>query len=437
MHRRWHDPCIVFLLIFRIFAFSVPENTLVCPFCGLLCDDLSPILKDGRITLEPGICARAEALFAVPAIGVARLAGQPAGLPEAYRAAARLLAAARRPLIGGLSCDVTGHRAAIALAERMGGVLDHMDSRAQFRNTLAFQDGGWITTTLSEVRNRAELIVLAGTDASAFPRFFERCVLPESQFDAPRPRIVVLSGSASSGEAQVPGADPTIPCQSERLGEVFAALRSRLAGHRLDAAEVAGVPLAQLDALLADMKAARYGVLVWNAAELDFPQADLTVQAMVDLVKDLNVATRWSGLPLGGNDGSVSAAQVCTWQTGYPLRTAFDAGGPHYQAHAYAEATLLENESVDALLWISAFDPARVPPAARCPSIVLGRADMVFEQPPAVFIPVAVPGVQQTGFLHRMDAVVALPLSAPAASDLPSVAQALAAIQQEMNHAAA
>lgn len=71
---------------------------------------------------------------------------------------------------------------------------------------------------------------------------------------------------------------------------------------------------------------------------------------------------------------------------------------------------------MDALLWISAFDPARVPPAAQCPTIVLGRADMVFARPPAVFIPVAVPGVQQVGFLHRMDAVVALPLSAPVAS---------------------
>lgn len=416
---------------------AVTDITVVCPFCGLLCDDLSLVVQDGRARLEAGGCPRAEALFDVPDQGVALLDGQPVALPDAYRAAARLLASSRRPLIGGLACDVTGHRAAIALAEHLGGVLDHMDSRAQFRNTLAFQDGGWITTTLSEVRNRADLIVLAGTDVASFPRFFERCLAPESQFGEPRRRVVALAGSLPSGSGHAHGADLAIPCQPERLGEVFAALRARLAGHRLNAAEVAGVPVAQIDTLLGDMKAARYGVLVWDAAELDFPQADLTVQAMVDLVKDLNRATRWSGLPLGGGNGGVSAAQACTWQTGYPLRTAFAAGGPRYEPLGYAESTLLENEAVDALLWISTFDPARVPPTAQCPTIVLGRADMVFARPPDVFIPVAVPGVQQTGFLHRMDAVVALPLSAPVASELPGVAQVLAAIQQEMKHAAA
>lgn len=182
-----------------------------------------------------------------------------------------MLASSRRPLIGGLACDVTGHRAAIGLAERLGGVLDHMDSRAQFRNTLAFQDGGWITTTLSEVRNRADLIVLAGTDTASFPLFRALCCA----------RIPVWRTASASRcpvrlrllrFGQVRDVDLAIPCQAEHLVEVFAALRSCLAGHRLDASEVAGVAMAQIDALLADMRAARYGVLVWNAAELDFPR---------------------------------------------------------------------------------------------------------------------------------------------------------------------
>lgn len=413
------------------------DQTFVCPFCGLCCDDLSLAVTADGPRLEAGGCARAGALFEVPARGQARVRGRPATLEEACRAAARLLASARRPLIGGLACDVSGHRAAIALAERVGGVLEHMNGRAQFRNTLAFQDGGWMTTTLSEVRNRADLILLAATDVAAFPRFFERCVAPESQFGEPPPRVIALTGPVSSGSVRTRGADLAIPCQPERLGEVFAALRGRLAGQRLDAVEVAGIPLAQLDDLLDSMRAARYGVLVWNAAELEFPRAELAVQAMVDLVKDLNRETRWAGLPLGGSDGAVSAAQVCTWQTGYPLRVAFAADGPEYAPTEYAESTLLETAAVDALVWISAIDPARVPPQAPCPTIVLGRADMVFERWPEIFIPVAVPGVQQAGFLHRMDAVVALPLSAPVSSESTGVAQVLAAIRQEMNHAAA
>ncbi len=416
---------------------SVSITSVCCPFCGLLCDDLT-VTRDGSgVQLESPTCSRASRLFAVPGHGQAMIAGLPVRLEEAYRLAAIILSDSRRPLVGGLGCDVTGHRAALMLAEKLGGVVDHMNGGAQFRNWLAFQDGGWMTTTLSEVRNRADLIVLAGTDVSRYPRFFERCLAPASQFGELKRRIVVLGGAALSVPVMEGISVTSIPIDEDRLGELFAVMRARLAGMSTDVPDVAGVPMGQIETLLTDMRAARYGVLVWNAAELDFPHADLSIQSAVNLVKDLNQATRWSGLPLGGNDGDTSAAQTCTWQTGYPLRTAYEITGPHYEPLLFDADRLLKTAEVDALVWISAFDPQRTPPETRCPIVVLGRADMTFSQAPDVYIPVAVPGVQHTGFLHRMDAVVALPLLAPSTSGLPSVAQALAAIQGEMNHVAA
>ncbi|MDP1646259.1 MAG: hypothetical protein Q8L71_12310 [Thiobacillus sp.] len=422
--------------LFRLLI-SVSNSLTCCPFCGLLCDDLSVVRDGDSLQLEGSACSRASRLFVVPNHGQAMIAGLPASLDEAYRSAAAILAASRRPLVGGLACDVTGHRAALALAEKTGGVVDHMNGIVQFRNWLAFQDGGWMNTTLSEVRNRADLIVLAGTVASRFPRFFERCLAPESQFGELSRRVIVLGGDISSIPSIRGQSVVAIPVQENHLGELFAVLRARMDGHPQDAATVSGMSIEQVDALLADLLTARYGVLVWNAAELDFPNADLTIQAMVNLIKGLNRTTRWSGLPLGGNDGDTSAAQVCTWQTGYPLRTAFEASGPRYEPQLFGAERLLGKREVDALVWISAFDPERTPPKANCPTVVLGRADMTFTQAPDVFIPVAVPGVQHTGFLHRMDAVVALPLQAPAPSGMPSVAQAIAAIQEVMNHAAA
>lgn len=430
------DPAQAQGLIFFGPMMAVSNSLTCCPFCGLLCDDLN-IRRDGEfIQLSPD-CSRASRLFVVPNQGQAMVDGQSVSLDRAYQSAAAILARAHRPLVGGLGCDVSGHRAALTLAENTGGVVDHMNGSAQFRNWLAFQDGGWITTTLSEVRNRADLLVFAGTVASSFPRFFERCLTPESQFGELRRSVVILGGVGSSIPDVPDLAVVSIPVQENQLGVLFAAMRARLKGRPQEAGTVAGVSIAQIDSLLADMRAARYGVLVWHAAELDFPHADLTIQAMVDLVKDLNLTTRWSGLPLGGNDGDTSAAQVCTWQAGYPLRTAFEADGPRYEPLLFGTERLLNNGEVDALVWISAFDPERTAPKTSCPTVVLGRADMTFKHPPDVFIPVSVPGVQHTGFLHRMDTVVALPLHAPVPSGLPSVAQAIAAIQGEMNHVAA
>lgn len=410
-----------------------PTASLTCPFCGLLCDDLP-----AAGTPFPAVdCARARRLFAGPAAAPARIGGQPADAGGAVAAAAGLLARARRPLIGGLACDVAGQRAALDLAEQAGGVLEHMNGNAQFRNWLAFQDGGWMTTTLSEVRNRADLVVFAGTDATRFPRFHARCLAPVSQFGELRRRTLSLGPVPPAGRLQDAGEDLAAPVPADRLAELCAGLLARLAGRRPAAAEVAGVPVAQLDAWLDLMRAARYGVLVWNAAELDFPHADLTVRALADLVRALNRSGRWSGLPLGGNDGDTSAAQACTWRTGYPGRVAFEADGPRYEPVLYAADRLLARREVDALVWIAALDPERGPPAADCPVIVVGRPDLRLDQPVEMFIPVAVPGVQRAGVLHRMDGIVALPLAAPLAAELPSVAEVLAAITEAMRHAAA
>lgn len=392
------------------------SSPLTCPFCGLLCDDLT-----GTATGVAGGCARAETLFQVPATARPRVAGRPVDWPEARAAALALLAAARRPLLGGLACDVAGQRAALDLAERLNGVLDPMQGAALRRNLLAFQDGGWFTTTLSEVRNRADVFLFMGSGAEAFPRLLERLLAPASQFGPLTRRVIHLGPEA--GNSLV--ADLHLPCPEEALGEVCAALCARLAG-RPPARPVAGLAMEDLDALLDALSGARYGVLAWNAGALDFPQADLTVAAILDLVRALNRKSRWAGLPLGGNDGSASATQAMTWRTGYPLGVAFTAGGPHFDPFRHEQSRLLASGEADALVWISCFDPQAGPPPAPCPTLVLGRADLELAREPAVFLPVAVPGVQRSGMLHRMDGVVALPLAAPHPGELPGADQVLA-----------
>src|SRR5258708_5848163 len=98
--------------------------------------------------------------------GLARVVPEP--VSWLWRPAQRILPRIR--LVG---------RSAAELADRCGAVLDHANSRDKFRNLLAFQDRGAITTTLAEIRNRADLLVVVGTDVvSRFPRFFERIAAP-------------------------------------------------------------------------------------------------------------------------------------------------------------------------------------------------------------------------------------------------------------------
>src|SRR5262249_16675551 len=105
------------------------------------------------------------------------VAGHAATLDQAVARAGDILRDSRQPLFAGLATDVPGLRAALRLADRTGGIVDHLGSDGFFRNLRVVQDSGWMTTTLSEVRNRADLLLIVGPDPTPqFPRFYERCV---------------------------------------------------------------------------------------------------------------------------------------------------------------------------------------------------------------------------------------------------------------------
>jgi formylmethanofuran dehydrogenase subunit B len=410
-----------------------------CPFCGLLCDDVVVASNGAAIEVREKACALgARGLGRPLPPAVPRVAGEPASREQALDAAARLLAAAQAPLFAGLATDVAGMRAVMRLADRCGAVLDHMNGPAAFRNQLALQEGGWIATTLSEVRNRADLVVLAGCDpARRFPRFFERCVWVEDTLFGLRPaerEVVVLGAGIDAAQALAPdGRAPLhLACDISRLGEAFAVLRALTSGIPLQAESAAGLPMAAWQDLAQRLARARYAVIVWAAADLDFLHAELTVAAMAGLIEALNRKTRAAGLPLGGSDGDFTADGVELWQTGFPFRTSFAGGVPHYDPYRHHTERLLAEGEVDAMLWISAFDAERGPPATTVPTVALGRPGMKFAREPEVFIPVGTPGLDHGGHLLRADKVVILPLRQLREAGLPGAAQVIGDIEARL-----
>src|SRR5262249_58128541 len=90
------------------------------------------------------------------------IGGKPAALERALAEAAELLAASRCPLITGLGGDVAGARAAIGLAERLGAVVDHMNSDLLLRDLAVVREAGMMVTTPNEARLRADALLLVG-----------------------------------------------------------------------------------------------------------------------------------------------------------------------------------------------------------------------------------------------------------------------------------
>lgn len=415
---------------------AVEFDHVPCPFCGLLCDDLQVVRTGGALKVARNGCSKAVAGFErdLPSMSP-QVAGRDVPLEEAIAEAASLIRKSSSPLYGGLATDVAGMRSVMSLADRTRGIVDHALSEGAGQNIKVLQSTGWITSTLTETRNRADVIVIVGSDIHALhPRFFERIVCAETSMfeEANKPRTVIFIGdgldqSAATGPRV--GEVLTLPCALDRVDEVVSALLARMRGHPVAGDDVAGVPLTAIEDLGSKLSDADYSVLVWAPSGLQTHQVDLTIHAVCDIVRLLNKTTRAAGLSLGGDEGATTATSLSGWQSGFPTPVSYASGAPTYDPEANAIANQLAGNAADLLVWVASFSPDLVPPEATIPTILLGPPAMTPSRSPAVFIPVGTPGIDHSGQLIRCDSVVSLPLRNLGRSKNPSVASVLTAIE--------
>jgi formylmethanofuran dehydrogenase subunit B len=410
-------------------------STWTCPFCPLACDHLSVLAGTGRepLSLQGGECRRASRALAHftgrPSEAGPQVDGLPCDLASAAAAAARLLGASRQPLFGGLGTDVAGARALYPLACATGAICDVGAGEPLMHGLRALQDRGQFTTTLAEVRTRADLIVfVGGLPADLAPLIGPRCGIGDAQ--VPQRQVLVL-GPAPGDEAllshwagQGGVRVETLPLHGD-LFDTLALLCALVDQHALPAAPDALRGLAQR------LHAARYAVLVGAPARLP-AQGALIVEAVHRVVNSLNRTTRAAALWIGGGNGAATVNQVFAWLSGLPLRSRVGPAGLEHEPLAFDAARLLADGAVDALLWVAGFDADALPAPNRLPMVVIGHPALAaaLQRPGlrTVFIPVSTPGIGSAGHLFRTDGTVLMPLHAIYSDRLPTVADALGLI---------
>ena len=397
-------------------ATSVPAAGWVCPFCALACDHLAVRRggDDEPLALQGGDCWRAQrglqTFLGRSESTPATIDGVAAALDDAIATAAQRLAASRQPLFAGLGTDVAGARALYPLACACGAICDAAGGDAPMHTLRALQDRGQFTTTLAEVRTRADLVVfVGGVPIDVAPLLGKRCGIGERQVAARH--IVVLH--PREGDAQTlagwAGAGVTVEAIAP-AGDLFstlAALNNALARPASNTAAPA------LRVRAERLRAARYAVVIGAPTHLPLHGA-LIVESVHRLVDRLNADTRAAALWIDGGNGAATANQVFTWLSGLPLRSRAGARGLEHEPLLYGSARLLDDAAVDLLLWVSCFDAAARPPPGTLPLVLLGHPAQAAAcaRRDAVFIPVATPGIGVDGHVFRTDGTVLMPLHA-------------------------
>ncbi len=407
---------------------------VACTFCGCVCDDLAVTVDAGRVVAATGTCAlsdpwlRGQNAHAPPAALVDGVGVEP---EAAFTRAAELLRESRAPLIYGLSRSTTeGQRAATALADRIGATIDTTASTGHAPSIMALQQVGESTSTLGEVRNRADLVIFWGSDPLVtHPRHLERYSAdPVGRFvpGGRRDRFLVVVDDRETETAKA--ADCFIKVERGRHWEALWRLRmlvrlgddgtvGRWDGGTLGedghAASSHGPTVPQshsLKDLAARMKACRCGTVFFGAGITREPLAHRTVEALLQLVTDLNEHTRFYARRMRRFGDVAGADSVLVWQTGYPFGVNLARGYPRYNPGEFTGPDLLARGEVDVCLVVGGDTIADLPAAARAhleriPVILLDAPDAETPLPAAVRFTTAVYGVHRPGTAYRMDEV--------------------------------
>jgi len=151
--------------------------------------------------------------------------------------------------------------------------------------------------------------------------------------------------------------------------------------------------------------------------------ADLIIDTIGDIVRTINIERRAASLPVAGSNGDLTANQVCSWQTGLPLRMRFVNGEPQSDLVALDTADRVAAGDIDCLVWIDALTATPVPRGAE--STVTLAAPHQSDQQSDVFIPVETPGVGAAGLMVRTDNVVTVPLKSVRTPRYPQAADVI------------
>lgn len=442
-------------------------QSVTCPICGCLCDDIELTVENNEVNKVKNGCAMCESKFLnykcehrikTPLI---RKEGKlvPVSMDEAVHKAAEILANSNYPILYGWSSTSSeAQRVGVELTEEIGGVMDNTAVVCHGPSILGVQEVGIPTCTLGQIRHRADLIIYWGCDPwSAHPRHLERYTsFTEGRFEKsewklymqklkaqagkkkiesaersgivkgnlPKPQVCYVGGAppamSKGGRKMIvidvrksmtaEMADYFIQVQPNKDYELMQALRALVQDRELDVDTVAGVPVEYLKDVADALVNCEFGVIFFGMGLTQTAGKFRNIEVAISLVRDLNARTKFLIMPMRGHFNVTGANIVSTWQSGYPYGVDFSVGYPRYNPGETTCMDVLLREENDASLVIAADPGANFPKRAienmvKHPLIVIDPHMNATAMLGDVVFPSAFVGIEVEGTAYRMDHV--------------------------------
>ena len=412
------------------------RESLVCPGCSCLCDDLDVTLEGGRITAVANVCLWGVGKFLSTKkfrtksprsrLGAFQV-GRPGRRQEvtyeaALEAAATLLTRARQPLIYGLtSSGVRAQEASLKLARGFKARLEPADLSFMAPYYAAVKAHGLFTAPLEVIRDEADTVLFWGANPiHSAPRHLVRyAVFARGRFTerGVEDRRVAAVDIYPTELAQF--CRPFVQVEPGQELALAAGLTARLTG------SPAGALISPGAEELADFLAqATYGVLFLGRGVSYGPGREL-LEHLVPLVAWLNRERPFVLLPLSGDFNSAGLYHLLLRELGSPGAPDFKGGEvvSHFSPVDFREVDAVLVSGAD-LLWFLPDEQVQDLKRRQVPLVVLSPFANRTTAQATVLFPVAMEGVEMAEVAYRLDGLP-MPLTALTSSPWPGAHQVL------------
>ena len=396
-----------------------------CTGCSLLCDDII-VRSDGLFIDEViGACIKGKERFdQITAKNriinpLIRKNGnlEKCSLKDALKKVKEILTSSSKPLLYGFSnTSCEAQLEGIKLAELIGGFIDSNSSICQGKVLKVAREIGMTLTTLAEMINKTDLIILWGANAAeSIPRLLNKALFSRGKFrmTGREIRTLVVIDPIKIASVNVMGVrDLTLQIEPDKDIDLIHVLKEECcAVDSIPSEGVAGLDQDDLKRLLLHLSGAENGVIFIGQGLLR-PHSDYNIiKELLELVELINTKQekgRISVMLLGGHYNMAGFDQVS-------LSTFGKIGGLQFKEQQLinTEDTIvskIDKDDFDCSLIVGSDPISHFPRVlskklASKPIIVIDNRKSATYELADVVLPTAITGVESGGLVYRLDNV--------------------------------
>ena len=396
-----------------------------CSGCSLLCDDI--IIKSDGLFIDKviGACLKGKERF--DQVSAQNRITSPmirknnelinASWEEALAKTVEIIKNSSAPLLYGFS-NVTceAQRAGMDLAREINGFIDSNASICQGKILNKAKSQGINITTITEIINKVDLIILWGANpAETIPRLLNKVLFSRGKFRMTGREIktLVIIDPVKTASFRVMGVrDLALIIEPDKDIELIQMLKEECcSADSIPSGGVAGIDKNDLKRLLLHLTGAENGVIILGQGVIQ-PHADYDlIEELLDLLQLINtrqVKGRISLLLLGGHFNMAGFDHVALSSYGVSGKLQFES-----KKLVKSEDTIISKinkENFDCSIIVGTDPISHLPHSlssklAKKPLILIDNHNSATSRLADVVLPTAITGIESSGLAYRIDQV--------------------------------